>query len=82
MPKVIELPCNIGDTIYIVSKNRGIISTKVRVFWIGQIGQGCDVLMVRTEDYDVPASNFGKTAFFTREKAENAIKTAGFAVRG
>ena len=75
MSRTITLPCEVGDTLYIVTKTQGIVAAKVRVFWIGKLVCQSTVrdLMIRTEYCDVPAETVGKTAFFTRKEAEEAV---------
>jgi len=75
MGKTITLPCEIGDTLYLVSEYEGVVEAKVRCFWIGEVGSNkTRELMIRTTRCDVPVENIGKTAFFCREEAEAARK--------
>lgn len=75
MGKTITLPCEIGDTLYIKTES-GVLPAKVRIFWIGQVMAQSKIreLMIRTEYYDIPIEDIGKTAFLTREEAERRCK--------
>lgn len=66
----IHLPCKVNSTVYIVSEYRGVIESKVRKIFLGLNGAE----MIRTQHYDIPFSNWGKTTFLTREEAEKAFE--------
>ena len=67
--RFVELPCKVGDTVWIIGEIRGIYCATVRVFFLNETG----VEMMRTTECDIPFSQFGKTVFLTREKAEKAL---------
>ena len=66
----VHLPCKVNSTVYIVSEYRGVIESKVRKIFLGLNGAE----MIRTQHYDIPFSNWGKTTFLTREEAEKALE--------
>ncbi len=66
---VIVPPVKVGDTVWIAGEYRGVYSASVRTMFFSHSG----VEMVRTTKCDIPFHDFGKVAFFTREKAEKAL---------
>ena len=76
--RFVELPCKVGDVLWICSSVRGVFSAKVRTFFIGHPSfQGepdNSIQMIRTTGCDIPINEFGKTVFLTREAAEKALK--------
>lgn len=76
--QIVELPCKVGDVLWICSSVRGVFSAKVRTFFIGHPSfQGKpdnSIQMIRTTECDISINEFGKTAFLTREEAEKALK--------
>lgn len=79
--RLVVLPCNVGDTVYIASSTRGVYEAKVRTFFCGNCGyngdSSPDVRMIRTTSCDIPMKDFDKTVFLTREEAEAALKGCG-----
>lgn len=65
----VHLPCKVNSTVYIASEYRGVIESKVRKIFLGLNGAE----MIRTQHYDIPFQNWGKTLFLTREEAEKAL---------
>ena len=66
--RVVVLPCNVGDTVYSAFPLCGVNSHQIRCFERNKDGDfACSALMI-------PLSDFGKTAFTTREAAEAALK--------
>ena len=65
----VHFPCKVGDVVYVASENRGVLGSRVRKMFFGSNG----VEMIRTQHYDIPFSNWGKTVFLTRKEAENAF---------
>lgn len=82
---VVVLPCKVGDTVYVLNRNR----TRVQKM----IGEAADIRCVCSEEDDLcmatcrdakngvcsyrfknDLSDFGKTVFLTREEAETALK--------
>lgn len=63
--RLVELPCKVNSTVYIVYDLR-VIESKVRTIFFGSNGAE----MIRTQHYDIPFRNWGKTLFLTREEAE------------
>lgn len=66
----VHLPCKVNSTVYIASEYRGVIESKVRKIFLGLNGAE----MIRTQHYDIPFSNWGKTTFLTREQADKALE--------
>lgn len=70
----IELPCKVGDTVYLI-KNHNIYERKVtRIIFDPRT-----IIQLMAKDYVCYASHigrndFGKTVFLTREEAERALK--------
>lgn len=71
-PLSVTLPCKIGDAVYSVGTGE-IAESRVRTFWMGEIGGLPHLLMIRTTRYDIEADQIGKTLFLTREAAEQAL---------
>lgn len=77
--RVVVLPCNVGDILWIIGSVRRLYSAKVRTLFIGNSSgvRGGDndagIQMIRTTECDVPMRDFGKTVFLTREEAEKAL---------
>lgn len=80
--RYIELPCKVGDTVYtVVFGAKHINSAKVVGFHLGKFptlrGQARKEYLVCYTDYclrHIDITQIGKTAFFTREEAEKALK--------
>lgn len=77
--RLVVLPCKVGDTVWITGSVRRLYSEKVRTFFCGNPSYGCgmadnSVQMIRTTGCDIPIHEFGKTAFLTREEAEEALE--------
>ena len=69
--RLVVLPCEVGDTVWITGSVRRLYSEKVRTFFCGNPSS---VQMIRTTGCDIPIHEFGKTAFLTREEAEAALE--------
>ena len=69
--RLMVLPCKVGDTVWITGSVRRLYSEKVRTFFCGNPSS---VQMIRTTGCDIPIHEFGKTAFLTREAAEEALE--------
>ena len=73
----VELPCMVGDTVYVIESIAGeekIIQDHVETLGIGYYADGISIYQfdgVKTDGY---FEDFGKTAFLTREEAEQALK--------
>ena len=67
--RVVVLPCKIGENVYsAIPAYGGVNKHQIRKFEINKEGEfACSALMI-------PFSFFGKTVFFTREAAEEALK--------
>lgn len=67
--RVVVLPCKIGENVYsAIPAYGGVNKHQIRKFEINKEGEfACSVLMI-------PFSFFGKSVFFTREAAEEALK--------
>ena len=71
-PRTITLPCKVGDAVYSIGTGE-IVESRVRTFWMGEIGGLPHLLMIRTTRYDLDADQIGKTVFLTREATEQAL---------
>ena len=71
MKKAIELPCDIGDTIYYIEPTYGILG-KDKVQMIGITSRG---FRIKCRNYHPHNKDFafGKTVFLTQEEAEKAL---------
>ena len=75
--RFVELPCKVGDTVYIIESIDGeekIIQDHVETISIGYYADGINIYQfdgIKTDGY---FSDFGKTVFLTREAAEQALK--------
>lgn len=78
--KIIELPCKVGDTVYVVFDNY-ITSARVLAFYIDKMGGMCD-LQVKTKDETatgfktiIDKDNYTfENIFLTKEEAEKALE--------
>lgn len=76
---IIVLPVKVGDTVYTVSKKRGIGAKMVveiswKRDWAGtDLGWGL-ILSGKRSNNRYNVSNIGKTVFLTKEQAEKALK--------
>ena len=71
--RFVELPCKVGDTIYVVEKEK-IIQDSVVTLYVAYFGGDEETFQfdgIKTDGY---FSDFGKTVFLTREAAEQALK--------
>ena len=75
--RFVELPCKVGDTVYVVENIAGekkIIQDSVETIGIGYYADGIEIYQfdgIKTDGY---FSDFGKTVFLTKEAAEEALK--------
>lgn len=75
--RFVELPCKVGDTVYVVENIAGenkIIQDSVETIGIGYYADGIEIYQfdgIKTDGY---FSDFGKTVFLTKEAAEQALK--------
>ena len=68
--RLIELPCKIGDTVYVIYGKNKILETKVDLrFWNDDDGW-----ILRTKEGRFYEKCIGKTVFLTREEAEKALE--------
>ena len=83
--KVIELPCKVGDIVYVIDEydlevNRCIIENflicagKTLYFRANYYVQKGEELEELVDEYDLEESDIGKTVFFTKEQAEQALR--------
>lgn len=69
----VELPCKVGDTIYVVEKGK-IIQDSVETLYVAYFGGDEETFQfdgIKTDGY---FSDFGKTVFMTKEEAEQALR--------
>ena len=68
--RFVELPCNMGDTVYFIKGGRVMSDTVLR-FVIDKYA----VKLVKSNGADIGyTSQFGERIFLTREEAEQALK--------
>lgn len=76
--RFVELPCKVGDTVYIIARISGkeeIIQDSVESFTISSFVDNTPIILfggIETCDWD--SSDFGKQVFLTKEEAEQALK--------
>lgn len=71
----IELPCKIGDSVYVKMQFGGYAEAEVRDYsYFISYGFCVVVTSTKFDKQYVPFSEFGKTIFLTREEAEQALK--------
>lgn len=75
--RFVELPCKVGDTVYVIESIDGeqkIIQDHVETISIGYYTDVVNIYQfdgIKTDGY---FSDFGKTVFLTREEAKQALK--------
>lgn len=73
--KMIELPCKVGDTVYIVYSFSGICEWEVDEIVIMQRTSRMRLTHRGTKDFNFALlTERGETLFFTREEAEKRLK--------
>lgn len=85
--KFIELPCEVGDTVYLITErterigrrkvtNRIIVECGVDNFRIGDAGYPSAALCDNDNNwyYGIEPNDFGDFVFLTKEQAEQALK--------
>ena len=78
----VELPCKVGDTVWVVFSN-GIRPYVVdRIYIMGNSGIMVRMRFMLNEILRLTGENFGKTVFLTREEAEAALEKMGGAKNG
>lgn len=66
----IRPPCKVGDKLYIIADvSKEIVDSTIIGFWLFD-----NTLTVITEAGTIHNDSIGKTVFFTREEAEQALK--------
>lgn len=75
--KLIHLPCEIGDTVYVKMQFGGYAEAEVRDYsYFISCGFCVVVTSIKFDKQNIPFSEFGKTVFLTREEAESALNSA------
>lgn len=75
--RFVELPCTVGDTVYIIARISGkeeIIQDSVESLTISFFVNNTPIILfdgIKTCDWD--SSDFGKRVFLTKEQAEQAL---------
>lgn len=73
--KLLKLPCAVGDTVYVKMQSGGYTEAEVRDY---SFFLSCGFCIVVTSNefgkQHIAFTEFGKTVFLTREKAEAALK--------
>ena len=82
--RFVELPCKVGDTIYILTNDSptGIEESQVKKIELIKTQSKTKIRLIVPCVYDdwgsaqweIGVNDFGKTAFLTREEAEKALK--------
>lgn len=72
--KFIELPCKVGDTVYVLIQRN--VTTEIVKGTVKNIQHSYNAWWVEFSDLwvDKMFDDFGKTVFLTREEAEQALK--------
>lgn len=69
----VHLPCKVGTQVFFLRDKNNIIETSVeKIIFKGKEGKGCYINLECNAMYETSCQSIGKTAFFTREEAENA----------
>lgn len=76
--RFIELPCKVGDTVYVID----IIDSEYDEFLIGPCIVNCiilfdDKIQIKCKETHNNILTFGKDVFLTQEDAEKALKEQG-----
>lgn len=73
--KFVELPCKVGDTVYVKTLFGDYAEAEVRDYsYFIYCGFCVVVTSTKFDKHHIPFSKFGKTVFLTREEAEQALK--------
>lgn len=73
--RFVELPCKVGDTVYVKMQFGGYAEAEVRDYsYFISCGFCVVVTSIKFDKQHIPFSEFGKTVFLTREEAERALK--------
>lgn len=72
--RFVELPCKIGDTVYVIENNE-IIEDFVDQIGIGYYCDGENIYQMDGIKTDWYFSDIGKTVFLTREEAERVLNS-------
>ncbi len=73
--RFVELPCKVGDTVYVIENNE-IIEDFVDQIGIGYYCDGENIYQMDGIKTDWYFSDIGKTVFLTREEAERALNSS------
>lgn len=69
--KFVELPCKVGDTVYVKMQFGGYAEAKVRDYsYLISCGFCVVVTSTKFDKQHIPFSEFGKTIFITQEGVE------------
>ena len=73
----VELPCKVGDTVYVKMQFGGYAEAEVRDYsYFISCGFCVVVTSIKFDKQNIPFSEFGKTVFLTREEAERALNSS------
>lgn len=72
--RFVELPCKVGDTVYVIENNE-IIEDFVDQIGIGYYCDGENIYQMDGIKTDWYFSDIGKTVFLTREEAERVLNS-------
>lgn len=73
--RFVELPCKIGDTVYVKMQFGGYAEADVRDYsYFISCGFCVVVTSTKFDKQNIPFSEFGRTIFLTREESERALK--------
>ncbi len=75
--RFVELPCKVGDTVYVKMQFGGYAEAEVRDYsYFISCGFCVVVTSIKFDKQNIPFSEFGKTVFLTREEAERALNSS------
>lgn len=72
--RIIELPCKVGDVVYINPYGIEVVCAEVVAFTIALRNTIAKVITDRGAIFEYHIEHFGKTIFLTREEAEKALE--------
>ena len=73
--RFVDLPCKVGDTVYVKTLFGDYAEAEVRDYsYFISCGLCVVVTSTKFDKHHIPFSKFGKTVFLTREEAEQALK--------
>lgn len=73
--KFIELPCNVGDVVYLVSMQKITVDVVTRIKYVDRQNLiGRNRISIGGEKFSIYDNDFGRIAFLDKSKAEARLK--------